>query len=75
MATRTFKTTFINKFSGEQVEIISKITDKMEERNLMKQAYAIDLNHRKFEKDHKRWTEFEGKNILLWTDKTVEIAQ
>ena len=75
MATRTFKTTFTDIFFGEQIEVISKITDKMEERDAHKKAYAIDLNHRKFEKNHERWMEYKGRNVLLWSDKTEEITQ
>lgn len=71
--TKTFKTTFTNIMTNEKVEIISKITDKMEDRLLHKKAYAIDLNHRKFEKQYKRYTEFNEKTVLLWTDTTEEI--
>ena len=71
--TKTFKTTFTNKMTGEKVEIASKITDRMEERQMHKKAYAIDLNHRKFESKYTRWTEFEGKKVLMWTDTTVEV--
>ena len=71
--TKAFKTTFTNKMTGEKVEIVSKITDKMEERQMHKKAYAIDLNHRKFEKQYKRYTEFEGKTVLMWTDITEEV--
>lgn len=70
---KTFKTTFTNKMTGEKVEITSKITDKMEERRTHKKAYAIDLNHRKFEKQFKRCAEFNGKTVLIWEDVTEEI--
>lgn len=72
--TKTFKTTFTNRLAPEQkVEIITKVTDKMENRNSHKRSMAVFNAHRKFEKEYKRYTEYKGKNILLWTDKTEEI--
>lgn len=72
--TKTFKTTFTNKMTGEKVEIISKITDRMEERGTFhKRAYAVEKAHREFEKKYKRCTEFEGKTVLMWTDITEEV--
>lgn len=74
--TKIFKTTFTNRFAPEQkVEIITKVTDRIENRPLHKKAVAILQAHRKFEKEHKRYTEYNGKNILLWTDKTEEITE
>ena len=72
--TKTFKTTFTNKMTGEKVEMITKVTDKQEERGTFhKRAYAVEKAHRKFEKQYKRYTEFEGKTVLMWTDTTEEI--
>lgn len=74
--TRTFKTTFTNAFNGKQEIIITKVTDRMEERGLPhKRAYAIEKAHRQFEKTHTRFVENEerGCTVMCWKDETVEL--
>ena len=74
--TKHFKTTFTNVFNGKQVEIITKVTDRMEERSgNHKRAYAIENAHREFDKDHIRFVENEerGCTVICWKDETVEL--
>lgn len=73
--TKTFKTTFTNVWSGKQVEIITKVTDRQEERNMHKKAYAQDKAVREFDKTHIRWSENEesGRYIVHWRVNTTEI--
>ena len=74
--TKTFRTTFINRFApDEKVEIITRVTDKMEDRPLHKKAVAQMKATNKFDKEHKRYTEYKGKTVLLWTIKTEEVTQ
>lgn len=74
--TRTFKITFTNNWNGKTVEIITKVTDRMEERRKMhKKAYATEKAVRKFAKDHIRFHENEerGYTVIDWIFETVEI--
>ena len=65
------KTTFTNKFAPDQVvEIVTNVTDRMEERKLHKKSYGHMKNIEKFDKDHKRIGEWQGKQIVLWNIKT-----
>lgn len=71
--TRTFKTIFTNVYNGRQIEITTRVTDKIEERgDRHKKAVATEIAHRKFEAEHIRWIEIEetGVHKLVWTDET-----
>lgn len=71
--TRTYKTIFTNIYTGNQIEIITRVTDKMEERgDRHKKAVATEKAHRKFEAEHIRWIEIEetGEHKMVWTDET-----
>lgn len=65
------KTTFTNRFApAQQIEIITRVTDCMEERKAFKKSYGAELNKQKFEREHKRVGEWRGKLVLLWDSKT-----
>lgn len=67
------KTTFTNRFAPDhKVEIVTNVTDRMEERQYFKKSYGAMKNRQKFERDHKRTGEYKGKTILLWDEK-IEI--
>ena len=65
------KTTFTNRFAPEQVvEIVTNVTDRMEDRKAHKKSVGAMKNKEKFEREHKRVGEWHGKLILLWNEKT-----
>ena len=65
------KTTFTNRFAPDQkVEIVTAVTDRMEERMSHKKSYGAMRNVEKFDRDHKRVGEWHGQQVLLWTSKT-----
>ena len=73
--TKHFKTTFTNVWNGKQEEIITKVTDRQEERNLHKKAYAQEKAVREFDKTHIRFSENEstGGYTIHWKFETVEL--
>ena len=73
--TRHFRTTFTNVHNGKQEEIITKVTDRQEERNAHKKAYAQEKAVRKFDETHIRFSENEenGRCVIHWKFETVEL--
>ena len=71
--TKTYMTIFTNIYTGNQIKVITRVTDKMEERgDNHKRAFAIEKAHRKFEAEHIRFVEIEetGEHRLVWKDET-----
>lgn len=72
--TKTFITTYTNKFTGETVEIKNRITDNMEERNNWKKAEAENRAEAKFKKmGYERYIgDKDGAHYIVWHRQTLE---
>lgn len=65
------QTTFTNRFNpSHQVVIVTRVTDRMEDRQYFKKSYGSMKNRQKFEQDHVRVGDWKGKPVLLWDEKT-----